>query len=136
VDFLLVQDDPVDHLLMREEFAAHKVVNRLQTATDARAALAYLDGVPPFGGAKVPDVVLLDLHLPKGGGDAVLDRLRTNTATAHVPVILLVDSPVVEQIARSRGLPVQGYAYKPVDFTVLAGIVRSVTELGFAVHRR
>jgi CheY-like chemotaxis protein len=136
VDFLLVQDDPVDNLLMREEFAANKVVNRVHAATDARAALAYLDGVPPFGGRQVPDVVLLDLHLPGGGGEAVLGRLRTDTATAHVPVILLVDSPVAEQIARSRGLPVQGYARKPVDFAGLTAIVCSVPGLGFAVHRR
>ncbi|WP_203789824.1 response regulator [Paractinoplanes rishiriensis] len=136
MNFLVVQDDPVDQLLMREDLATHKVVNRVYTAPDARTALAYLDGVPPYGGVGTPDVVLLDPHLPRDGGDVVLERLRTDAATVHVPVILLVDSPAAEQIVRSRGLPVQGYAQKPVDFAALAGVVRSVVGLGFAVHRR
>ena len=134
VDFLLVQDDPVDELLVREELEAHKVVNRIHAVRDVPSALAYLDGLPQFGGG--PDIVLLDLNLPGAGGQAVLRRLRSEPVTADVPVVILVDSPAAEQIVRSQGLPVQGYATKPVDFACLTGIVMSVDGFGFEVRRR
>jgi len=135
VEFLLVQDDPADELLAREDLAAHKVINRMLAVRDVRSALAYLDGTAPFTEAGMPDIVLLDLNLPWPGGGAVLDRLRSHRATAAVPVILLVDSPAAEAIVRARGLPVQGYAGKPVDFACLSRVVRSLAGIGFEVRR-
>lgn len=134
-EFLLVQDDPADELLIRDELAVHKVVNRVHVAHSVPAALAYLDARPPFEQRSVPDVVMLDLALPGGDGRGVLRRLRSSAATAGVPVILLVDSPVGEQILRSERLPVQGYATKPVDFEDLVALVRDVRTLGFQFLR-
>lgn len=135
VGFLLVQNDPVDELLAREDFAAHKVANQVFVVRDVRSALAYVDGMPPFTTATIPDIVLLDLDLPWPGGVAVLDHLRSRAETAGIPVILLIDSPVAEEIVRSRDLPVQGYARKPVDFVCLVSVVRSVAGVGFEVRR-
>jgi CheY-like chemotaxis protein len=135
MEFLLVQDDPADELIAREDFATYKVVNSVLAVSDVRSALAYLDGTPPFTQARIPDVVLLDLNLPWPGGSAVLEHLRSGEATAAIPVILLVDSPAAEEIVRSRGLPVQGYARKPVDFACLVSVVRSLPEVGFEVRR-
>jgi CheY-like chemotaxis protein len=135
VVFLLVQDDPADEMFTREAFELYKLRNALHAVPSARRALSFLDRAAPYSEAPVPDMVLLDLNLPGADGRLVLRRLRTDPATAEVPVVLLVDSPVAEEILRSEKLPVQGYATKPVDFDSLTDIVRSVPELGFTVSR-
>lgn len=135
VEILLVQDDPADRLLVRDDFAAHKVANHLEAVSDAATALAYLDGSAPFGAAHVPDLVLLDVNLPGRDGRMVLRRLRSAPETVETPVVLLVDSSAAEQILRSENLPVQGYARKPVDFDCLVSIVRRIRSLGFEVLR-
>ncbi|OJF15237.1 response regulator [Couchioplanes caeruleus] len=135
VELLVVQDDPAEALLMREEFAEHRLINRVQIAYDVRRALAYLDGEPPFSQPAVPAVVLLDVNLPGRDGRAVLRHLRAKPETAAVPVILLTDSPEAERILRAENLPVQGYATKPLDFACLVSVVRSLEVLGFQVSR-
>jgi CheY-like chemotaxis protein len=134
-ELLLVQDDPAEELLMREEFGDHRLVNRVQVVHDVRGALAYLAGEPPFSRASVPDLVLLDVNLPGRDGRAVLYRLRSRPETMSVPVVLLTDSPAAERILRAEFLPVQGYASKPVDFACLASVIRSLEHLGFEVRR-
>lgn len=136
IEFLLVQDDPVDEMLLRDDFEAHKVVNMVHCVHDVPTAIAFLNGNAPFARPHLPDVVLLDLHLPGHGGHAVLQQLRSTPATADVPVILLVDSLAAELILRSRGLPVQGYATRPVDFACLVGVVKSLPDIEFEISRR
>lgn len=135
VRFLLVQDDPVDEVLTRESFDLHKLRNALHSVRNVGQAFSYLDQIGQYAETPVPDMVLLDLNLPGADGRHVLRRLRNDPATAEVPVVLLVDSPVAEEILRSQRLPVQGYALKPVDFPRLADIVRTMPWLGFAVMR-
>ncbi|MEU4424306.1 response regulator [Actinoplanes sp. NPDC024001] len=135
IELLVVQDDPAEALLMREEFGDHRLVNRVQVAHDVPRALAYLDGAAPFAQPAVPDLVLLDVNLPGHDGRTVLHRLRSRPETHDVPVVLLTDSPAAERILRAEFLPVQGYAAKPVDFACLAAIVRSLEVLGFEVWR-
>ncbi|SDT80400.1 response regulator [Actinoplanes derwentensis] len=135
VEILIVQDDPAEALLMREEFGDHRLVNRVQVVHDAPRALAYLDGDLPFTEPAVPDLVLLDVNLPGRDGRVVLRHLRARPATRNVPVILLTDSPAAERILRAEFLPVQGYATKPVDFACLVAVVRSIETLGFQVWR-
>lgn len=135
VRFLLLQDDPADAVLTRESFDLHKLRNDLHVVPNVRQAVSFLDRNGPDAEIPGPDVVLLDLNLPGADGRQVLRRLRNDEATGDVPVVLLVDSPVAEEILRSEGLPVQGYAVKPVGFSCLADIVRTMPNLGFAVMR-
>jgi CheY-like chemotaxis protein len=135
VEILIVQDDPAEALLMREEFGDHRLVNRVQVVHDVPRALAYLDGGLPFTEPVVPDLVLLDVNLPGRDGRVVLRRLRDRPTTRNVPVILLTDSPEAERILRAEYLPVQGYVTKPVDFACLVSVVRSTEALGFQVWR-
>lgn len=135
VEILVVQDDPAEALLMREEFGERRLVNRVHVAFDVPRALAYLNGEPPFSRPAVPDVVLLDVNLPGRDGRTVLKRLRARPETATVPVILLTDSPEGERILRAEFLPVQGYAAKPVDFACLVSVVKSLESLSFQVWR-
>lgn len=132
VELLFAQDDPADTLLMADELALHKVVNRLRVAHDVATALAHLTGTAPADRPGVPGLVLLDLNLPGRDGRTLLRLLRASPATATVPVVLLVDSPAAEQILRAENLPVQGYAAKPVDFERLVAIVKSFDDLGFS----
>lgn len=135
VELLVVQDDPAEAVLMHEEFDEHRLVNRIHVAHDVRRALAYLDGDPPYTQPGIPDLVLLDVNLPGHDGRTVLRRLRSRPETAAVPVVLLTDSPAAEWILRTEFLPVQGYAAKPVDFSCLVSVVKSLGSLGFEVRR-
>jgi CheY-like chemotaxis protein len=136
VELLLVQDDVADELFLREILESHRVVNPLHAVRDVATASAYLDGAAPYGAPGRPDLILLDLNLPGRDGRVFLAKLREDPVTAGIPVILLTDSPVAEQILRRQDLPVQGYARKPVDFEALAEIVRSQVAFGFEVRRR
>jgi CheY-like chemotaxis protein len=135
VQFLLVQDDPADELFTREAFDMHKLRNALHAVPNAGRALSFLDRSGPYADAPVPDVVLLDLNLPGTDGRQVLRRLRSDPITAEVPVVLLVDSPIAEEILRTEDLPVQGYAIRPIGFARLTDIVRALPKLGFMVTR-
>ncbi|MEV6844611.1 response regulator [Actinoplanes sp. NPDC051411] len=135
-EFLLVQDDVADELFLREILESHRVLNTLHAVRDVATASAYLDGSAPYRAPGRPDLILLDLNLPGRDGRAFLAKVRADPVTAGTPVILLADSPVAEQILRGQGLPVQGYARKPVDFEALAEIVRSQASFGFEVRRR
>jgi CheY-like chemotaxis protein len=136
VEFLLVQDDAVDEIYTREALQAYKVVNRVHAVRDVRQAMAFLDRESPYGDAPVPDIVLLDLNLPGHDGRHLLRHLRTRADTAEVPVMVLVDSPAAERIARREHLPVQGYLLKPVDFSCLATVVQAMPPMAFLVLRR
>ncbi|MEV6842746.1 response regulator [Actinoplanes sp. NPDC051411] len=135
-EILVVQDDVADELFLREVLDSYRVVNPLHAVRDVPTACAYLDGSPPYTVGSVPDLILLDLNLPGRDGRAFLAKVRTDPATAGIPVVLLTDSPVTEQILRGHNLPVQGYVRKPVDFDALTEIVRSQRTLGFQVRRR
>ncbi|MEU4244671.1 response regulator [Actinoplanes sp. NPDC026619] len=135
VEILLVQDDSTDEILVREDFAMHKVANRVSAVRDVSSAMACLHGAAPYTEALTPDLVLLDLNLPWPGGGVFLEHLRSRSATADIPVILLVDSIAAEEIVRRMDLPVQGYAPKPVDFACLVSAVCAVAGLGFEIRR-
>lgn len=102
--------------------------NRLTVLRDSAAALSRLRSARP-------DLILLDANLPWPGSRHLLAHIRAEADVADVPVILLVHSPVAEQILRAEGLPVQGYATKPVDVTCLVQVVGTQSQLGFTVFR-
>lgn len=136
VEFLLVQDDAVDAIFTREALKAYKVVNRVHAVRDVRQARAFLDRDPPYADAPAPDIVLLDLNLPGHDGRNLLRHLRARADTTQVPVMLLIDSPVAEEILRREDLPVQGYLPKPVDFACLKTVVQTMSPMSFVVLRR
>ncbi len=117
---LLVEDNPDHEELTLRTLRQNKVANRIVVARDGVQALDFLFGTGEFAGrdtAQQPEVVLLDLKLPKIDGLEVLERLRADPRTAVIPVVVLTSSSEEEDVMRSYKLGANSYVRKPVSFT-------------------
>lgn len=123
---LLVEDNPTDVLLTQialEEFPRPHV---LSTVSDGLEALAFLEREAPFQDVAAPDVILLDLNMPRMGGLEVLQHLKASEILSRIPVFVLLASANEEDVWRSRQLRADGYLPKPID---LADMLRQLDEI-------
>ena len=126
---LLVEDNPSDIALTRRALAKRHVANELVVAEDGQEALDYLFGTGAYTGRDVtqlPAVVLLDLKLPRVDGLEVLRRIRTETLTRRMPVVILTSSKEEQDLAVSYDLGVNSYIRKPVDFEQFAQAIQTL----------
>jgi len=126
---LLVEDNPSDIGLTRRALAKSHVANELVVAEDGQEALDYLFGTGAYIGRDVtqlPAVVLLDLKLPRVDGLEVLRRIRTETLTRRMPVVILTSSKEEQDLAASYDLGVNSYIRKPVDFEQFAQAIQTL----------
>lgn len=126
---LLVEDNPDDEELILRSFRRSHVLNEVIVARDGEEALDYLLGMGKFSGRDLnlmPQVVLLDLKLPKVGGLEVLERMRREPHTAMIPVVILTSSSEEEDILASYKLGANSYVRKPVEFQHFAEAVQQV----------
>ncbi len=130
---LVVEDDPGDVFLIREAFEFNKVHNEVHVATDGMEALDFLRGRGRHAGASRPDLVLLDLNLPRMGGREVLAEIKADPDLHTIPVVVLAASEAEEDILRSYELGANAYVAKPVDFDRFIEIVRLIDDLFVAV---
>ena len=128
IEVLLVEDDPGDVLLIREAFEDNKVRNRLHVVADGVEALAFLRREGEHAGAPQPDLVLLDLNLPRKDGREVLAEVKGDDALQHIPVVVLTTSKAEEDVLRSYKLHANAYVTKPVDFDRFIDVVRQIDE--------
>ena len=128
IDVLLVEDDPGDTLMIREAFEDNKVRNTLACVTDGVEAMQYLRREGRYGGAGRPDLVLLDLNLPKKDGREVLAEIKGDDDLATIPVVVLTTSQAEEDVLRSYRLHANAYVTKPVDFDRFIEVVRQIDE--------
>ena len=135
VEILLVEDDPGDVLMTREAFAEHKVGNNLTVVSDGAEALAYLRREGGYANAVRPDLILLDLNLPRRDGREVLAEIKTDPELRSIPVVVLTTSKAEEDILRSYDLHANAYVTKPVDFERFVDVVRSIDDFYFTVVR-
>ncbi len=133
IEVLLVEDDPGDVLMTREAFQENKVGNRLQVVPDGVEALAYLRREEPYGDAVRPDLILLDLNLPRRDGRQVLEEIKNDESLRHIPVVVLTTSQRDEDILRSYQLHANAYVAKPVDFDQFIKAVRQIDEFFVSV---
>lgn len=135
IDILLVEDDPGDELITREAFEHNKLQNRLHVAHDGEEGLDYLYRRGPFQDAPRPDLVLLDLNLPKYDGRQLLEKIKSDPDLARIPVVVLTTSSAEEDILRSYKLHANAYVTKPVDLDQFMKAVRQIDEFFVQVVR-
>jgi CheY-like chemotaxis protein len=128
VEILLVEDDPGDVMLIRESFADHKVGNRLSVVSDGVEALAFLRAEGDYADRPRPDLIVLDLNLPRKNGNEVLAEIKSDPDLAMIPVVVLTTSEAEEDILRSYRLHANAYITKPVDFERFRDVVHQIDE--------
>jgi CheY-like chemotaxis protein len=135
IQILLVEDDPGDVLITREALEHSKVVTDLHTVADGEEALAFLRREGDHADAVVPDLILLDLNLPRLDGREVLAQIKEDPILRRIPVVVLTTSAAEEDVLRSYDLHANAYVTKPVDFEQFVRVVRQVDEFFFTVVR-
>lgn len=135
IDVLLIEDDAGDELITREAFEHNKVSNTLHVARDGEEGLDFLYQRGPFLNAPRPDLILLDLNLPKYDGRQLLEKIKSDPELAHIPVVVLTTSGAEEDILRSYKLHANAYVTKPVDLDQFMGAVRQIDEFFVQVVR-
>jgi CheY-like chemotaxis protein len=127
---LLVEDDPGDVVLIQEAFEHNKVRNRLHVVGDGVEAMDFLRNA-----GERPDLILLDLNLPRKDGREVLAEVKGDPALRSIPVVVLTTSKAEEDILRSYDLHANAYVTKPVDFDRFIEVVRQIDEFFVTVVR-
>ena len=135
IEVLLVEDDPGDVLMTREAFQDYKVANQLHVVQDGADAMAFLRREGDYAGAPRPDLVLLDLNLPRMDGREVLQAIKGDAELASIPVVVLTTSEAEEDVLRSYSLHANAYVTKPVDFERFIQVVRQIDEFFVTVVR-
>jgi CheY-like chemotaxis protein len=128
ISVLLVEDDPGDVLLIREAFSEQKVGNILSVVSDGVQAIEYVRGEGKFAGRERPDLILLDLNLPRKSGTEVLAEIKADPELATIPVIVLTTSEAEEDVLRSYQAHANAYISKPVDFDRFRQIVHKIDD--------
>ena len=135
IHILLVEDNAGDVRLTREALKEGKVGNSLTVAPDGVEALAILRQEGRYAGEARPDLILLDLNLPKKDGREVLAEIKDNAALKRIPVVVLTTSKAEEDILRTYDLHANCYITKPVDFDKFVSVVRSIDDFWLSVVR-
>jgi len=125
---LLVEDSPGDVRLTEEALCDAPMVERLDVARDGEEAMEFLRGRGAHAGAERPDLVLLDLNLPRKDGREVLEELKGDRELRRIPVVVLTTSAADRDILRSYDLHVNSYVTKPIDLDEFSSVVRSIQE--------
>ncbi len=135
IEILLVEDNPGDVRLCEEALKAGKVLNNLHVAQDGEQAMAFLRRQGQFDGAPTPDVILLDLNLPKKDGREVLAEVKQDERLRRIPVVVITTSEAEQDIVRSYDLHANCYITKPVDFDQFIRVVQTIENFWLTVVR-
>jgi len=133
VDILLVEDSPADVRLTREALQETKVVNTLHVVKDGVDAVAFLRKQGSYVGSPRPNLILLDLNMPRKDGREVLAEIKEDEDLKRIPVVVLTTSQAEEDILRSYDLHANAYITKPVDLTRFFEVIRSLESFWLAV---
>jgi CheY-like chemotaxis protein len=130
---LLAEDDPGDARLIRRAFDESRLALNLDWVEDGEEALSYLRREGAFEGMERPDLVLLDLNMPKIDGRGVLSAIRTDPGLTDLPVVVLTTSTADEDILESYRLHANAYVAKPIGLSGLVDIVNTLQDFWFSV---
>jgi len=132
-ELMLVEDNYGDILLTQEALKACKINNRLHIARDGEEALKMLRKEWPYSNQTTPDLILLDLNLPRKDGREVLAEIKSTRELAKIPVVILTGSRAELDVVRSYELNANCYIVKPIDFIQLQDVVNSIQDFWFSV---
>jgi chemotaxis family two-component system response regulator Rcp1 len=133
IDILLVEDNPGDVRLTKEALRDAKVLNEIYVAKDGVEALQFVNKEGSFSNAPMPDLILLDLNLPKKDGREVLAEIKKDPKLKHIPVVVLTTSKADEDIVRTYNLHANAYITKPVDLNRFVEIMHALEEFWFTI---
>jgi len=133
ITILLVEDNPGDVRLIQEIFRDGKIFNKLDIARDGEEALNYLYQRGAFQNAPRPDLILLDLNLPKKNGDEVLAEIKADENLRRIPVIILTISTAEEDIVRAYNHYVNCYLRKPIDLNQFITVVQQIKSFWLSI---
>jgi two-component system, chemotaxis family, response regulator Rcp1 len=135
IEILLVEDSPADVELTREALEDAKVHNNLHVVGDGVEALAFLRREGAYGNAPHPDLLLLDLNLPRKDGREVLAEIKADPRLRRIPVVVLTTSEAEQDILQSYDLHANCYVTKPVDLDAFIQVVRSIENFWLVIVR-
>ena len=135
VEILLVEDNPGDVRLIQEALKSDRSWNTLHVVRDGVEAMEYLRREGEFSGAVRPDLILLDLNLPKKDGREVLAEIKADEELKLIPVVVLTTSQADEDILKAYGSHANCYITKPVDLAKFMTVVQSIEHFWFAIVR-
>jgi two-component system, chemotaxis family, response regulator Rcp1 len=135
VQILLVEDSPGDIRLTREVLRDARIANELHIVGDGEHAMAFLRGEGEYAGKPRPDLILLDLNLPRKDGREVLAELRDDPVLHLIPVIVLTTSAAEQDVMRSYDLKAACYITKPIDLDEFISVVRSIEAFWLRIVR-
>ncbi len=133
IEILLVEDNPGDVRLTIEALREGKVLNRLTVARDGEEAMAALLRQGRFANARRPDIILLDLNLPKKDGREVLEEIKKDPILMVIPVVILTTSQDEQDVLKSYKLHANCYITKPVDLPQFLAVVKAIEDFWFTV---
>ncbi|HTZ21302.1 MAG TPA: response regulator [Opitutaceae bacterium] len=134
-EILLIEDEPGDVRLTVEALRSTRVRNRIHAVEDGVEALDFLRRRPPFAGAPRPDLILLDLNLPRKDGRQVLAEIKSDAALRTIPVVVLSTSRARDDVLRSYDLHANCFISKPMDFNEFNAVVKSIEDFWLTVAR-
>lgn len=135
MEILLVEDDPGNVLLTQEALGENKYPVIIHDVPDGVAAMAFLRGKPPYANAARPDLVLLDLNLPKKDGREVLAEIKADPDLRSIPVVVLTTSAAEADVLRSYDLHANAYVQKPLDMDQFVDVIQTFDEFFLSVVR-
>ena len=133
IEILLVEDNPADARLTQEELKESKVSNNLVVLGDGEQALAYLRREGKYADARRPDLILLDLNLPRKDGREVLAEIKSDLDLRRIPLVVLTTSAGEEDVLRAYNLQAACYITKPIDLDQFIKVVRSIEDFWMTI---
>ena len=133
IEILMVEDNPGDVRLTQEALKAAKVSNTLHVVEDGVAALDFLYRRGAYGAVPRPDLILLDLNLPRKNGREVLEEIKQDAQLKTIPVVILTTSQAEQDVLRAYSLHANCYISKPVDFLQFTTIIRTIEEFWLTI---
>jgi chemotaxis family two-component system response regulator Rcp1 len=133
IEILLVEDSATDVMLAEEALEQGKLRNNLSVVKDGVEAMAFLRNESPYADVPRPDLVLLDLNMPRKDGREVLAEVKADADLRQIPIVVLTTSQAEQDVLKAYGLHTNCYISKPVDFDQFVAVVQAIQQFWFTV---